>query len=36
MVVIYQILTDLSALPDKIRPFPNFDKEILKLKKINL
>ena len=26
MVVIYQILTDSSALPDKIRPLPNFDK----------
>ena len=26
MVVIYQILTDLSRLPDKIRPLPNFDK----------
>ena len=24
MVIIYQILTDLSSLPDKIRPLPNF------------
>ena len=26
MILIYQILTDLPRLPDKIRPLPNFDK----------